>query len=105
MEGRFNGGFLRYRIGGGGVIFVGDYTWRGLFSASEWSYKNQNSCYGVNFRAGIFDRVIRVRVIQVLPFQRILYMVGKCLGYLLLNFLVCSLGGKTVIAHFEIFLV
>ena len=30
LEGRFNGGFLRYRIGG--LIFGGAYTWRGLFS-------------------------------------------------------------------------
>ena len=29
-EGRFNGGFLRYDFGG--LIFGGDYTWRGLFS-------------------------------------------------------------------------
>ena len=30
LEGRFNGGFLRYRFGG--LIFGGAYTWRGLFS-------------------------------------------------------------------------
>ena len=30
LEGRFNGGFLRYRFGG--LIFGRDYTWRGLFS-------------------------------------------------------------------------
>ena len=30
LEGRFNGGFLRYWIGG--LIFGGAYTWRGLFS-------------------------------------------------------------------------
>ena len=30
LEGRFNGGFLRYRIWG--LIFGGAYTWRGLFS-------------------------------------------------------------------------
>ena len=30
MEGRFNGGFLRYWIGG--LIFGGAYIWRGLFS-------------------------------------------------------------------------
>ena len=30
MEGRFNGGFLRYEFGG--LIFGGAYTWRGLFS-------------------------------------------------------------------------
>ena len=57
LGGQFNGGFFALPDWGGG-IFVGAYTWRGLFSASEWSYKNQNSCYGVNFRAGIFDRVI-----------------------------------------------
>ena len=31
MEGRFNGRFLRHRFGGG-LIFGGTYTWRGLFS-------------------------------------------------------------------------
>lgn len=31
-------------------------------------------------------------------------MAGKSLGHPFLNFLVRSLGGKTVIAHFEIFL-
>ena len=30
LEGRFNGGFLRYEFGG--LIFGGAYTWRGLFS-------------------------------------------------------------------------
>ena len=30
MEGQFNGGFLRYWIGG--LIFGGAYIWRGLFS-------------------------------------------------------------------------
>ena len=30
LEGRFNGGFSRYRIGG--LIFEGAYTWKGLFS-------------------------------------------------------------------------
>ena len=30
LEGRFHGGFLRYRFGG--LIFGGAYTWRGLFS-------------------------------------------------------------------------
>ena len=30
LEGRFNGGFLRYRFEG--LIFGGVYTWRGLFS-------------------------------------------------------------------------
>ena len=30
MEGLFNGGFLRYWIGG--LIFGGAYIWRGLFS-------------------------------------------------------------------------
>ena len=30
MEGRFNGGFLRYQFGG--LTFGGAYTWRGLFS-------------------------------------------------------------------------
>ena len=30
MEGRFNGGFLRYWIGG--LIFGGAYIWTGLFS-------------------------------------------------------------------------
>ena len=30
LEGRFNGGFLRYRFGG--LIFGGAYTWRGLLS-------------------------------------------------------------------------
>ena len=30
LEGRFNGGFLRYRFGG--LIFGGGYIWRGLFS-------------------------------------------------------------------------
>ena len=46
-----------------------DYTKRRANGvASEWNYKNQKSIYGVNFRAGIFDRVIRVRVIEVLPF-------------------------------------
>ena len=46
-----------------------DYSTRAAnLIASEWSYKNQNSSYGVNFRAGIFDRVIRVRVKEVLPF-------------------------------------
>ena len=30
MEGRFNGGFSRYRIGG--LIFEGAYTRKGLFS-------------------------------------------------------------------------
>ena len=30
MEGRFNGGFLHYWIGG--LIFGGAYIWRGLFS-------------------------------------------------------------------------
>ena len=30
LEGRFNGGFLRYRFGG--LIFGEAYTWRGLFS-------------------------------------------------------------------------
>ena len=29
LEGRFNGGLLRYRFGG--LIFGGSYTWRGLF--------------------------------------------------------------------------
>ena len=30
LEGRFNGGFLRYEFGG--LIFGGANTWRGLFS-------------------------------------------------------------------------
>ena len=30
LEGRFHGGFLRYRFGG--LIFGGAYTWRSLFS-------------------------------------------------------------------------
>ena len=30
LEGQFNRGFLRYRLGG--LIFGGAYTWRGLFS-------------------------------------------------------------------------
>ena len=30
MEGRFNGGFLRYEFGG--LLFGGADTWRGLFS-------------------------------------------------------------------------
>ena len=30
LEGRFNGGFLRYRFEG--LIFGGAYAWRGLFS-------------------------------------------------------------------------
>ena len=30
LEGRFNGGFLRYRTGG--LLFRGAYTWRVLFS-------------------------------------------------------------------------
>ena len=30
LEGRFNGGFLRYRFQG--LIFGGVHTWRGLFS-------------------------------------------------------------------------
>ena len=30
LEGRFNGGFLRYELGG--FIFGGAYTWRGLLS-------------------------------------------------------------------------
>ena len=30
LKGRFNGGFLRYHLGG--LIFGGAYTWRSLFS-------------------------------------------------------------------------
>ena len=30
LEGRFHGGFLRYRFGG--LIFGGAYTWRGFFT-------------------------------------------------------------------------
>ena len=32
LEGRFNGGFFALRVGGGGLIFGGASTWRGLFS-------------------------------------------------------------------------
>ena len=31
LERRFNGGFFAFPVGGGGLIFGGAYTWRGLF--------------------------------------------------------------------------
>ena len=43
MEGRFNGGFLHYRIGG--FIFGGAYTWRGLFSEFYGIYAIR--CFGL----------------------------------------------------------
>ena len=40
LEGQFNGGFFALRVwGGGGLIFGGAYTWRGLFSEFYVTFK------------------------------------------------------------------
>ena len=44
LEGRFNGGFLRYEFGG--LIFGGAYTWRDLFS--EFYVFNSSSTVTLN---------------------------------------------------------
>ena len=64
LEGRFNGGFLRYEFGG--LIFGGAYTWRGLFLEFYGIWRELPTLYfEFNWKTKLFAKRVRTNIGRV----------------------------------------